>query len=418
MPALDPVKKITWPFLESQIKKKGPGSYSIGDNLYLRVKPTGAMSWVFRYTLNERTKEMGLGATKVTNMTEARETALRYRRLLRDGKDPKTEKQRAAQADAPVAAFQTFAEQYVADNEDQWKSPVYTRQWKQTLQDYTYPVIGKMLVDQITRDDVLRILKPIWADKNPTAKRLRWRIETVLDAAKAAGMRTGDNPAAYAGNLQPVLPRVRGNEVKHHAALPYKDLPEFIVQLRGRDAMAARALEFCILTATRTSETLGAVRSEFDFVDNLWTIPASRMKAGKEHRIPLSPQAVACIPDHNRDAMFPGHSANHLSNMAMTMTLRRILGKDADVTVHGFRSCFRDWAAEQTSFPGEACEIALAHNPKGAVEAAYSRTDYLGMRRSLMTHWASYCDGVVPYIDPHADNGASYERYLSPVVAS
>lgn len=440
MPTFDKGKKITPLFIDAQVKKKGAGRYSLGENLYLNVRETGKRAYVFRYMFNDKIYEMGLGSGKVTSLAEARDIVVDYRRMLRDGKNPKIEKRKALAAQTPVDTFKDHAQKYFETHENRWTSEQGVNQWQQTMREYAYPIIGHLLVNEIDRTDIIKVLKqptvrrgdnaegPLWELKNETARRLRLRIEKVLESAEEQQMRKGDNPAAY-DKMKRTLPPVTNHVIRHHPALPYKELPAFMVKLRELDSMSARCSEFCILTAVRGKEARGARREEIDFVNKIWTIPAKRMKAGKEHRVPLSPQALACIPDHNRDVIFTGHSAAELSNMALPMCLKGIAEKEKIFveddhgelclpTVHGFRSCFRDWAAEQTGFPAEACEIALAHNPKGAVEAAYNRTDYLGMRRALMNHWAEYADGLVPYVDPHADDGtAAYELLKRPAPA-
>lgn len=284
-----------------------------------------------------------------------------------------------------------MADAYIAANEASWRNGKHRQQWRNTLASYVYPVIGELPVADIGTAHVLKILEPIWQDKPETASRIRGRIETVLDAAKARGYREGENPARWRGHIAQILP-IRARLTRgHHKALAYDAIPAFIAQLRGREAMAALALEFVILTATRTSEALGAKWAEVDLNKAIWTIPAARMKAGKEHRVPLSPRAVEILEGmkplqkHN---LFPADKGGKLSTMAMSMLLRRM---KQDCTVHGFRSGFRDWAAERTGYAHEVCEMALAHVIGNKSEAAYRRGDMFEKRRRLMTDWAVYC---------------------------
>lgn len=392
MPAFDKGKKLTWPFIQSQVAKKGKGRYALGDNLYLTVTASGSMAWIFRYVIGDKTTELGLGSVKVTPLAEAREMVLDYKRLIRDGIDPKAEKRErqasSRQANAPVVTFKTLAEEYVAGREAVWQSNISANQWRSNLERYINPVIGDMAVVDITTDHIIQILKPIWTTKVETARRVRARIERII----AVGIAHGDhkdlmNPARYHNHIELLMPNAV-RIVKHHPSMPYADIPEFMERLSLMESRAARALEWLILTGTRTSETLGVVRSEIDIENAIWTIPAKRMKMNDEHRIPMSRQLLALIPDHNRDNLFPGYSGNALSNMAMSMMLRKMdLGH---YTVHGFRSSIRNWLAEQTDAPHEIAERVLAHTVGGSVVAAYRRTDFLDKRAVLMQAWADF----------------------------
>ncbi len=285
-----------------------------------------------------------------------------------------------------------MAEAYIAANGDSWRNAKHRAQWQNTLSAYVHPIIGDMPIAEVGTAHVLEILEPLWKTRPETASRVRGRIETILDNAKARELRTGENPARWRGHISQILPK-RGRLTRgHHKAMPYGDVPGFVAQLRTRKAMAALALEFVILTAARTGEVTGATWQEIDLGKKLWTIPATRMKAGKEHRIPLSPRAVEIletVKPLGKEFVFPGERGGPLSNMAMGMLLKR-MGKT--VTVHGFRSAFRDWAAECTGYPHEVCEMALAHVIGNKAEAAYRRGDLFEKRARLMADWAGYCE--------------------------
>ena len=383
------------------VKSAKPGRHADGVGLHLLVKQTGARSWVFRFMLNGKARDLGLGAAGPggISLADARDLASALRLKVKAGIDPLEERQRkasealaAAQA-AKVAGitFKAVAETYIGANEGSWRNDKHRQQWKNTLASYVYPVMGELPVAEIGTAHVLKVLEPIWQDKPETASRVRGRIETVLDAAKARGYRDGENPARWRGHIAQILP-VRSRLTRgHHKAMSYEAVPAFTAQLRGREAMAALTLEFVILTATRTSEALGATWAEVDLEKAIWTIPAARMKAGKEHRIPLSQRAVEileAVKPLGRTILFPADKGGKLSTMAMAMLLRRM---KLDCTVHGFRSGFRDWAAECTGYAHEVCEMALAHVIGNKAEAAYRRGDLFDKRRRLMADWASYC---------------------------
>lgn len=385
------------------VKNAGPGRHADGGGLHLLVKDGGARSWVFRFMLNGRSRDIGLGAAGAGGMSlaEARDRATALRLKVKAGIDPLSERQEAearaaAAAQASVAAIVTFkdaADAYMATNGDSWRNAKHRQQWENTLATYVYPAIGCMPVADVDTPHVLRILEPIWKAKAETASRLRGRIETVLDSAKARGYRQGENPARWRGHLAQILPARAKLSRGHHKAMPYEDVPAFLTQLRARKAVAALALEFVILTAVRTGEAIGASWSEVDLDKSIWSIPASRMKAGKEHRVPLSPRAVAILESLQpigSPYLFPSSRGGKLSGMAMAMLLRRM---SVDVTVHGFRSSFRDWVAECTSVSHEVAEMALAHTIGSAVERAYRRGDLFDKRRQLMADWAAYCSG-------------------------
>ena len=385
----------------SRAAKKG--MYHDGGGLYLQVAESGAKSWIYRYMLHGRAREMGLGPLHTISLSEARARVAECRRLRLDGFDPiETRKAKRDQVRLEAAKAMTFeacANAYIEAHQTGWQNPKHRQQWRNTLKTYVYPVFGLLPVQAVDVGLVMKSLEPIWHAKPETASRLRGRIEAILDWASVRGYRNGENPARWRGHLDKLLPaRSKVRKVEHHAALPYRHLPAFMASLRQQEGLAARALEFLILTAARTGEIIGARWEEVDVDERLWTIPADRMKAGKEHRVPLSERAVAIIKEltesRTGEFIFPGRkTGNPMSNMAMLKLLQRM--GQADLTAHGFRSTFRDWAAEQTSFPHEVAEMALAHTVGDKVEAAYRRGDLFQKRRQLMDDWAQYCRRAV-----------------------
>ena len=375
--------------------------YADGAGSHLQVTGAGAKSWIYRFSLRGKAREMGLGSLFALGLSEARIKASECRALRQEGVDPidarKVRREQAALHEAKSLAFKEAAATYIASHRAAWRNAKHAAQWENTLATYAQPVIGPLSIQSIDTALVLKVLEPIWRVKPETASRLRGRIETILDWAKVRGLRQGENPARWRGHLDHLLPaRSKVRRVKHHAALTYAELPQFIFELRTQGGMAARALEFTILTAARTGETIGAVLDEFSTSDKQWTVPADRMKAGREHRVPLSARALAVLNEaksvraSESEFMFLGGKAGKpLSNMAMTEVLRR-MGR-RDITVHGFRSTFRDWAAERTNFPSEVVEMALAHAVGNKVEAAYRRGDLFEKRRRLMADWATFC---------------------------
>lgn len=351
--------------------------------------------------LNGRSRDVGLGAAGQGGMSlaDARDEAAALRLKVKAGIDPLEERDReAAQAlaaaqSAKVAGttFKDVATAYIAANEDSWRNPKHRQQWRNTLNTYVYPVVGDLPVAEVETSHVLKILEPIWKEKAETASRIRGRIETVLDSAKARGYRQGENPARWRGHLAQILPARTRLSRGHHKALAYEQIPAFVRTLQKRQAVAAQALEFTILTAARSGEVIGGSWKEVDLQKAIWTIPADRMKAGKEHRVPLSPRAVEILKSLQplgSDFLFPGTKGGKLSGMAMSMLMRRM---KVDATVHGFRSSFRDWAAECTGYAHEVAEMALAHTIGNKVERAYRRGDLFEKRRRLMDEWAAYC---------------------------
>lgn len=369
---------------------KTPGRYADGNGLYLVVEPTGSKRWLLRIIVQGRRRDIGLGGASLVSLAEAREKAVAYRKTARDGGDPLAERRKAQ---AVVPTFADAAERVHEERKASWENSKHAAQWIQTLRTYAIPHIGARRVDQIETPDVLRVLSPIWQTKPETARRVRQRIGTVLDWAKAAGHRSGDNPVE---GVARGLPK-QGEREEHHAALPYAEVPAFVAELRAgeRGEIARLAFEFLILTAARTSEVLGAEWAEIDEAEALWIVPARRMKKRREHRVPLSSRAVAILKEAKPLAgsstfIFPGRlGTKPLSNMVFEMTLRR---KKLPITTHGFRSSFRDWSAETTSFPREVAEMALAHVIENRVEAAYRRGDLLAKRREMMEQWATFCE--------------------------
>jgi integrase len=380
------------------------GRYADGGGLYLQVGPTGGKSWLFRFTREGKSREMGLGALDVVTIPEAREKALEARRCLAAGKDPievrDDEKKRQRLSEARGLSFGECATAYIAAHKAAWKNAKHCGQWTATIETYAGPVIGALPVANVDLPLVLRVLEPIWRTKPETASRLRGRIESVLDWARVQGFRTGENPARWKGNLDKLLPaRSKVRKVKHHPALPYGDMAAFMAELRQREALAALALEFTVLTASRTNETLKAQWPEFDLDAALWVVPEFRMKSGRDHRVPLSPRVVAILRELEEtrmgDSVFPGQRRGKpLSDMSLLKLLER-MGR-GDLTVHGFRSTFRDWVRECTEFDGEIAEAALAHVNGDKVEAAYARGDVLEKRREMMEAWAKFCADVAP----------------------
>ena len=369
---------------DRKVKTAKPGKYGDGGGLQLAVAAPGAKKWVLRFLWQGKAREMGLGSYPEVKLAEAREKAMAGRRLARSGIDPIAERKQ----DKRVPTFGKLADEVVAE-----QSKGFRNEKHKTLREYAAQ-LRPMPVDAITTEDVLGVLKPIWTTKTETASRLRGRIERVLNAAKAKGCRSGENPAAWRGHLENLLPKRQKLTRGHHAAMPYPDIPAFVAKLRTRKAVAALALEFAILTAARSGEVLGARWPEIDFDARVWTIPAKRMKSGREHRVPLSASALAILEKFGEarvsEFIFPGQGAGRpLSEMV----LRRMLRRDADVvTVHGFRSSFRDWAGNETHFPRELAEAALAHVVGDKAEQAYRRSDALEKRRALMEAWAQWCE--------------------------
>lgn len=374
-----------------------PNVYSDGGGLYLRVRTSGR-SWFFIGTLNGKRFELGLGNALDVSLAKARERANEIRTMLIDGLDPRTERAKAKAmakvTEAPVVTFGSFAMDLIDDIEEGFKNPKHRQQWRNTLKTHAEPLLA-LPIDQVTTEKILEVLQPIWLSKAETASRLRGRIERVLDAAKVKGLRTGENPARGRGHLDLLLPKRSKASVRHHPALPFSQIATLMKNLRGRTAVAARALEFTILTAARSGEARGMTWGEVDLNEKLWTVPANRMKAQAQHEVPLSDAALEILQAMKEeglkaeDYVFPAPRGGSLSDMALSQLLKRM--EYSHITVHGFRSTFRDWAGEKTQFGREEIEMALAHTVASSVERAYRRGRALEKRRELMAAWSQYC---------------------------
>ncbi|MEH7869689.1 integrase arm-type DNA-binding domain-containing protein [Rhizobium laguerreae] len=377
-----------------------PGLYGDGLGLYLQVSSYGTKSWLFRFMRDGKARKMGLGALHTISLKAARQKAQECRIKLDAGLDPIEDRkavQLARRAETATAmTFKQCAEKYIDAHQATWKNPKHAAQWPATLKTYVYPVFGDLSVKDVDVGLVLKVIDGIWKTKPETASRVRGRIETVLDWAAARKYRDGENPARWRGHLDKLLPaRSKVAKVKHHVALPYREIGPFMTEARAKDGISARALEFTVLNAVRTNEAIGAKWPEIDEDAGMWTIPPERMKGGREHRVPLSEAAIALLKALPRvkgnPYVFPGaQEGKPLSNMAM-LELVRGMRPGAGLTVHGFRSTFRDWAAEQTAYPNEMVEMALAHIVSDKTEAAYRRGDMLEKRRRLMKDWADFC---------------------------
>ncbi len=364
------------------------GRHADGGGLYLSISANGGRRWVFLFRWHGKPTEIGLGSARDVTLARARELAAQARSMLAEGVNPKD-----ARRPSGASSFGECADRLIEAMRPSWRNGKHAGQWETTLRTYAAP-LRRLPVDKVETDDVLSVLKPIWNAKPETASRVRGRIERVLDAARAQGLRGGENPARWRGHLDQLLPKRQRLTRGHHAAMAYAELPAFIGKLQARQATAALALEFAVLTAARSGEVLGARWDEFDLDHGVWTLPASRMKAGREHRVPLSKRALKMVramhESRSGDFVFPGQKIGKpLSGMSLEMVLRRM--KLNDVTVHGFRSAFRDWAAESTNFTNEVCEAALAHVIENKAEAAYRRGDLFDKRRKLMDACGEYC---------------------------
>jgi integrase len=389
-----------------------PGLYGDGGGLTLQITTTGAKSWLLRYMVAGKPFGMGLGPTHTVSLAEARQKALDARKLLIDGINPlaakKQSKIAAALADAKMMSFDQCAEAYILAHKAGWKNAKHGDQWTNTLNTYASPVFGHLPVAEIDTGLVVKCLAPIWESKTETASRVRGRIESVLGWATTSGYRTGENPARWKGHLENLLATIsKSSRTKNHPSLPWQRIGAFMSALRVREGVSARAVEFAILTACRSGEVRGARWPEFDLAGKLWTIPAERMKAKREHQVPLSDAALALLAsmpkDSDEDVVFAGTKGQSLSDMSLTAVIRRMNGDEKPVwsdtngdsiTVHGFRSTFRMWAAETTNYPREVAEHALAHQLPDAVERAYQRGSQFAKRAALMAEWAVYCATV------------------------
>jgi len=389
-----------------KVKNAKPGMYADGGCLYLHVTPAKDgkrlnRSWIFRYRVGGRLRDMGLGSVDILSLSEARERAREQRKRRLDGIDPIDARRALVAPKLDLMTFDQAAAEVIKAKEDAWTSAVHAGQWCDSVKTFCSPFVGSKPVRDINTADVTKILDAIWKDKPETANRVRGRIEAVLNWAKARGLRDGENPARWRGHLDHIYSsvaaakeakRARTGSTAHYAALPYERIGEFMAALRAQKGAEARGLEFAILTAARTNEVMGARWAEIDQTAKTWTVPANRMKGGKEHRVPLSDRAIAVIKAVNRNGEYVfGDGSRPLSPMAFTQLLRRRMKRD-DITPHGFRSSFRDWCAEQTNFPREIAEAALAHTLKDKTEAAYQRGDLLEKRRKLMDAWSQYAN--------------------------
>jgi integrase len=395
-------------------KLKEPGRYLDSHGLYLQVMSANNRSWLLRFELTGRKRWMGLGSVADFTLDEARERARKARQLLADGIDPIAQRKAAratqALAEAKLVTFEEAVLQYYDQHASKWRNRKHRAQFLSTLKTYAFPKIGKLSVAAVDTGLVLKCIEPIWQDKTETANRVRGRIESVLDWATVRGYRTGDNPARWKGHLGEVLPaREKIQRTRHFPALPFSELPAFLRALDGREGLAAQALEFTILTVARTSETIGAQWPEINAREKLWTIPAKRMKAERDHRVPLSNRALEILQASPRERgnpfVFIGDSRGGLSNAAMAAVIDRMNAANEaasvprwidptdgrDIVPHGFRSTFRDWAAERTNYPNHVVEMALAHTIDDKVERAYRRGDLFAKRIRLMAEWARYC---------------------------
>lgn len=393
---------LTAKAVEKYAKAGAANMHKDGDGLYLRVKSSGGSSWIYRYRLKGKLRDMGLGSYPEVSLAEARPLAADARKLAKSGIDPLDDrKQQRENAEAELTrqaalsvTFESVALDYIDSQRAGWKNVKHASQWINTLRTYTFPTIGRLPPAEVTTEHLVKILKPIWTEVPETASRVRNRIELVLDAAKAVGLREGENPARWRGHLDKLFPkRSKVRQVRHHPALPWQEAPAFMTELAKHKSLSHRAMEMTILTCCRTSEVLGASWDEIDIKEGIWTIPAERMKAGKSHRVPITEQLETILKSlpmvDNNPYLFPGQrSGKPLSNMSMLMVLRRM--KSEHVTVHGFRSTFRDWAAENTAHPRDVCEQALAHALESAVESAYRRGDMFEKRKILMEDWSKY----------------------------
>jgi integrase len=379
-------------------KISAPGLHFVGgvQGLALQVNPAGARSWSLRVVIGGKRRDMGLGPYPGVTLAMAREKARDARELIRQGVDPIRRQQEAQSALRAAAAgaltFKECATAYIKAHKAGWRSVKHAQQWTNTLEQHAHPTIGALLVRDVGQAQVMNVLEPIWTEKTETASRLRSRIELVLDWATARGYREGLNPARWRGHLDKLLPAPgKIAKVVHHPALPAADVGAFMLRLRAAEGMGARALEFAILTAARSGEVRGAVWAEIDLTAKVWTVPAARMKAEKEHRVPLSADALALLAALPRlagtELVFPAPRLGALSDMTLTAVLRRM---NVPAVPHGFRSTFRDWAAERTAYPNEVCEMALAHTVENKAEAAYRRGDLFEKRRLMMADWAQF----------------------------
>ncbi|MEX2326666.1 MAG: integrase arm-type DNA-binding domain-containing protein [Pseudomonadales bacterium] len=385
------VAKVLTPMALRKLNREG--IYSVGGvaGLQLRIAPSGAKYFILRIRFGGKRRDIGIGPFPEISVTVARSRAAEIKDKIRQGVDPLIER-KLFKADLANAAptFDQCAERYITSKEVEFKNPKHVKQWRSTLSTYASPVIGPLPVDRVELSHILKILKPIWTLKTETGSRLRGRIEKVLSYASASGHRQGDNPARWTGNLDAILPQPsKVRKVQHHRALPIDAMPQFMAALRQKEGIAARALEFLVLTAARSGEVRGASWNEIDLTAKTWTIPGERMKAQMQHTVPLSPAAIAILKDLPRthELIFPAPRGKALSDVSLSAVCRRMA---IDATPHGFRSTFRDWCSERTDYPRDVAEMSLAHAIGDRVEAAYRRGDLLGKRKKMMKEWSDF----------------------------
>ena len=395
--------KLTTKGVQKLVRESKPGMTNDGDGLYLKIGKGGGASWIYRFRWNSKLRDMGLGSFANTSLSEAREMASEQRKLVKQGIDPLAAREQKTEIEAGPVTFTHCAARYIQSHRRSWRNAKHARQWVRTLKTYVRPVIGNLPVEEVTTQDILKILTPIWTVKNETAKRVQGRIENVLDFAAAHEYRDPVNPARWRGHLDKLLAKPsRIQKVSHHPAMPYEQVAAFMDLIQRYSSMSSKALQFLILTATRTSEVLNAEWHEVDIAKKTWRIPAERMKANREHRVPLSSQAMdllLCLPRvKGNNHIFPGMKAGRsLSNMSLLQFMRGLgygtNGEQGNYVPHGFRSSFRDWTGEVTSYPRDVAEMALAHTIENKVEAAYRRGDLFEKRRAMMQEWANF---VIP----------------------
>ncbi|MCE7517138.1 integrase arm-type DNA-binding domain-containing protein [Halomonas titanicae] len=392
--------KLTTKGVQKLVRESNPGMTNDGDGLYLKIGKGGGASWIYRFRWCGKLRDMGLGSFTDTSLSEARDLAADHRKLVKQGIDPLAAREKKSEKEPEPITFTHCAARYIQSHRRSWRNAKHARQWVSTLKTYVRPVIGNLPVEEVTTQDILKILTPIWTVKNETAKRVQGRIENILDFAAAHEYRDPVNPARWRGHLDKLLAKPsRIQKVNHHPAMPYDQLAVFLSIIDSYNSMSSKALQFLILTATRTSEVLNAEWDEVDIDKATWQIPAERMKANREHRVPLSKQAMdllLSLPQiKGNNHIFPGMKAGRpLSNMSLLQFMRGLgygpSGEKGNYVPHGFRSSFRDWTGEVTSYPRDVAEMALAHAIENKVEAAYRRGDLFEKRRAMMQEWANY----------------------------
>lgn len=392
--------KLTTKGVQKLVRESNPGMTNDGDGLYLKIGKGGGASWIYRFRWNGKLRDMGLGSFADISLSEARELASEQRKFVKQGIDPLAAREKRVDKEAVPVTFTHCAARYIQSHRRSWRNVKHARQWVSTLKTYVRPAIGTQPIEDITTQDILKILTPIWTVKNETAKRVQGRIENILDFASAHGYRDPVNPARWRGHLDKLLAKPsRVQKVSHHPAMPYDQVAAFMSSIQFYNSLSSKALQFLILSATRTSEVLNAEWHEVDIAKATWQIPAERMKTNREHRVPLSEQAMNLLLSLPRvkgnNHIFPGMKAGRpLSNMSLLQFMRGLgygpSGEKGNYVPHGFRSSFRDWTGEVTSYPRDVAEMALAHAIENKVEAAYRRGDLFEKRRAMMQEWADF----------------------------